>query len=56
MFAIITGLRRSNVTDLEWSQVDLDKRMAWMHPDETKARSSSESDRLRDTEKATGLA
>jgi len=23
------------VTDLEWSQVDLDKRMAWMHPDET---------------------
>ena len=37
MFAITTGLRRSNVTDLEWSQVDLDKRMAWMHPDETKA-------------------
>ena len=31
MFAITTGLRRSNVTDLEWSQVDLDKRMAWMH-------------------------
>lgn len=37
MFAITTGLRRSNVTDLEWSQVDLDKRMAWIHPDETKA-------------------
>ncbi|WP_230677295.1 site-specific integrase [Pluralibacter gergoviae] len=37
MFAITTGLRRSNVTDLEWSQVDLDRRMAWMHPDETKA-------------------
>ncbi|EFV8174020.1 site-specific integrase, partial [Shigella flexneri] len=37
MFAITTGLRRSNVTDLEWSQVDLDKKMAWMHPDETKA-------------------
>ncbi|MCQ8762761.1 integrase, partial [Escherichia coli] len=27
MFAITTGLRRSNVTDLEWSQVDLDKKM-----------------------------
>ncbi|EFN9290341.1 site-specific integrase [Escherichia coli] len=37
MFAITTGLRRSNVTDLEWSQVDLDKKMAWIHPDETKA-------------------
>lgn len=37
VFAITTGLRRSNVTDLEWSQVDLEKRIAWMHPDETKA-------------------
>lgn len=37
MFAITTGLRRSNVTDLEWSQVDLERKMAWMHPDETKA-------------------
>lgn len=37
VFAITTGLRRSNVTNLEWSQVDLEKKMAWMHPDETKA-------------------
>ncbi|MBA0187475.1 site-specific integrase [Pectobacterium polonicum] len=37
MFAISTGLRRSNVTDLEWSQVDMERKMAWMHPDETKA-------------------
>ena len=37
IFAITTGLRRSNVTSLEWSLVDLDKRMAWMPHDETKA-------------------
>lgn len=37
MFAITTGVRRSNVTDLEWLQADLEKRMAWMNPDETKA-------------------
>lgn len=37
IFALTTGLRRSNVTNLEWSQVDLDRGMAWMHPEETKA-------------------
>ncbi|WPD78028.1 tyrosine-type recombinase/integrase [Dickeya fangzhongdai] len=37
VFAITTRLRRSKVTDLEWSQVDLGKRIAWMHPNETKA-------------------
>ena len=36
-FALETGLRRHNVTHLEWSQVDLDKRMAWIHPDQAKA-------------------
>ena len=30
---VVTGLRRRNVTDLQWSQVDLERRCAWMHPD-----------------------
>jgi integrase len=33
-----TGLRRANVTGLEWSQVDLARRTAWVHPDQAKAR------------------
>ena len=36
-FALETGLRRHNITHLEWSQVDLDKRIAWIHPDQAKA-------------------
>ena len=37
-FSLETGLRRSNVTGLEWSQVDLIKRTAWIHADQAKAR------------------
>jgi len=37
-FSLETGLRRSNVTDLQWSQVDLTRRCAWVHPDQAKAR------------------
>ncbi len=37
-FALATGLRESNVTKLEWSQVDLQRRVAWIHPDQAKAR------------------
>lgn len=36
-FAIATGLRRANVFWLEWSQVDLARRRAWIHADEAKA-------------------
>lgn len=36
-FALATGMRRHNVTHLEWSQVDLRRRGAWCHPDEMKA-------------------
>ncbi|HSG89822.1 MAG TPA: site-specific integrase [Pseudomonadales bacterium] len=36
-FALSTGLRMTNVTGLEWSQVDLGNRMAWIHPDQAKA-------------------
>lgn len=37
-FSLATGLREKNVTRLEWSQVDLARRMAWVHPDQSKAR------------------
>jgi integrase len=37
-FALATGLRRANVTGLQWSQVDLVRRLAWIHPDKAKAR------------------
>jgi len=37
-FSLETGLRRSNVTDMQWSQVDLMRRCAWVHPDQAKAR------------------
>ncbi len=37
-FTLATGLRKSNVTGLEWSQVDLSRRCAWIHADQAKAR------------------
>lgn len=37
-FAIATGLRQANVFWLEWSQVDMARAKAWVHPDETKGR------------------
>ncbi|MFX1735432.1 site-specific integrase [Paraburkholderia sp. A1RI_3L] len=37
-FSLETGLRRSNVTGLQWSQVDIVRRVAWIHPDQAKAR------------------
>jgi len=36
-FSLATGLRRANVTGLEWSQVDLKRRLAWIHPDQAKS-------------------
>jgi integrase len=36
-FALATGLREANVTGLEWSQVDLQRRIAWIHADQAKA-------------------
>ncbi|MDY7545073.1 site-specific integrase [Glaciimonas sp. CA11.2] len=35
-FSLATGLRRSNVTRMEWSQVDLARRVAWIHGDQAK--------------------
>ncbi len=36
-FSLLTGLRRHNVTHLEWDAIDLKRRVAWTHPDESKA-------------------
>ncbi len=37
-FALATGLRKANVTGLQWSQIDLARRTAWIHPDQSKTR------------------
>lgn len=36
-FAVATGLRQANVFWLEWAQVDMTRRKAWVHPDEAKS-------------------
>ena len=38
VFSLATGLRAANVTGLQWSQVDLTRQLAWIHPDQAKAR------------------
>ena len=38
VFSLSTGLRKQNVLDLEWSQIDMQRRVAWIHPDQAKAR------------------
>lgn len=35
-YALACGMRRHNVTHLEWQQVDLARKGAWYHPDEMK--------------------
>jgi integrase len=32
-FTLATGLRESNVLQLEWQQIDMQRRVAWIHPD-----------------------
>lgn len=39
-FSLHTGLRRSNVTNLCWRDVDLSSSMAWIHADEAKGGSA----------------
>ena len=36
-FSLATGLRQRNVSYLRWDQVDVNRRVAWIHPDEAKA-------------------
>ena len=35
-FTLATGLRENNVLNLEWRQIDLQRRVAWLHADQTK--------------------
>jgi integrase len=37
-FTLATGLRAANLTGLTWEQVDLSRKLAWVHPDQAKAR------------------
>ena len=37
-FTLATGMRRSNVTGLRWDAVDMERRTAWVHPDQSKSR------------------
>jgi integrase len=37
-FSLETGLRKRNVLELEWSQVDTEHRLAWIHADQAKGR------------------
>ncbi len=37
-FSLATGLRQANVMHLKWNQLDIARCVAWIHPDEAKAR------------------
>jgi integrase len=37
-FTLCTGLRQANVSGLRWQQVDLQRRVAWIHADEAKGK------------------
>ncbi|MCL4461403.1 MAG: tyrosine-type recombinase/integrase [Nitrospirae bacterium] len=37
-FALLTGLRQGNILNLAWSQVDLARKVLWVHPDQAKGR------------------
>jgi integrase len=37
-FSLATGLRESNVTGLAWNQIDMQRKVAWIHPDQAKAK------------------
>lgn len=36
IFALSTGLRRSNIINLEWSQIDMPRKVAWINPENAK--------------------
>ena len=38
MFMLATSLRRAKVTGLTWKHMDLSHKLAWVHPDQAKAR------------------
>jgi hypothetical protein len=37
IFSLATGLRQANVLNLKWEQVDLQRQVAWIYPDQAKA-------------------
>jgi integrase len=37
-FTLSTGLRESNVTGLQWDQIDMQRRCAWVHADQAKGK------------------
>ena len=37
IFSLATGLRQRNVLDLKWSQVDMRRKTAWIHPEQSKS-------------------
>ncbi|WP_264318417.1 site-specific integrase [Acidithiobacillus ferrooxidans] len=37
-FPLATGLRRLNVMLLQWSQIGMNKKLAWIYPDQAKSR------------------
>lgn len=39
-FSLATGLRQANVTHLSWSQVDMRRKIAWIHSDQAKGKAS----------------
>ena len=36
-FALVTGLRRLNIINLEWSQIDMQREVAWIEPENSKS-------------------
>jgi integrase len=36
-FSLATGLRKTNVTGLEWTQVNMQRKLAWIHADQAKS-------------------
>ena len=44
VFSLATGLRQRNVLDLEWSQIDLPARTAWIHASDSKSGNRKYSD------------
>ena len=36
-FAVATGLRRSNIINMEWQQIDMQRRVAWVNPEDSKS-------------------
>ena len=39
-FSLATGLRQANVTHLRWEQVDLRRKVAWIHADQAKGKTT----------------